>query len=309
MIGTCFYAGQGFGNQLWVYSVTRSAALRKNCDFAVINFKNFKGRAFLNLDADRKISEKRKKPSNRIPSGFSSVYHERQLFDQEKFYDISPFDEKIAFPSDGTVLEGPMQSENYILEYKHQISEWFKVPGPEFDGCVINIRGGEYRSNADLFLGKEYYKTALEKMLEIDPLCKFLIVTDDPLLAKTFFPSIPVKSSGGVRIFFKKIYISPKSELIGSDFSWIQNAKYLILSNSSFSWWGAWTNTKVKIVIAPKYWARHNVSTGNWSQGDSLTRGWLWLDRKGKLSTYEECARELSFPSGFQQNFKKTKLV
>ena len=292
MIGTCFYSGQGFGNQLWVYSVTRCAAIRSNYKFAIINIGNFKGKAFINLGFDKEITEKRNSPSTKIPNGFTSVYREKQIFDQECFYDISPFDEKIAFPPDGTLLEGPMQSENYILEYKQQISEWFKVVGPEFDGCVINLRGGEYKNNSDLFLGKTYYENAVEKILEFDPKCKFLVVTDDPNLANSFFPAIPVKSSGGVRILFRKIYLSPQSELIGNDFSWLQNSRYLILSNSSFSWWGAWTNTKAEIVIAPKYWARHNISVGHWSQGDSLTRGWLWLDRRGKLSTYEECAHE-----------------
>jgi len=294
MIGTCFYVGQGFGNQLWTYSVTRCAAIRNNYRFAIINSGKFKGKDFLTLNADIEISERRKKPSTKVPYGFTSVYRENQIFDTELSYDISPFDQNIAFPADGTLLEGPMQSENYILEYKDQISGWFKVLGTEFDGCVINLRGGEYKSNPDLFLKKDYYQKAIEKILEFDSKCKFLIVTDDPKLAHEFFPKIAIQSSGGVRIYLRKIYISPKSKLIGEDFSWLQNSRYLILSNSSFSWWGAWTNTKVEMVIAPKYWARHNISVGRWSQGDSLTRGWLWLDRRGELFTHQECAHEIS---------------
>jgi hypothetical protein len=126
----------------------------------------------------------------------------------------------------------------------------------------------------------------------IDPLCEFLVVTDDVELSKRYFPNFPIQSSGGVKIIARKYYRSPKSHLIGRDFAKIQNAKYLILSNSSFSWWGAWTNTRAEYVIAPKYWARYNVSDGYWSQGDSLTRGWVWLDRSGNFFSYQDCLEE-----------------
>jgi Glycosyl transferase family 11 len=293
MIGTSLYKGQGFGNQLWVYTSTRCAAMRGNYEFAILNKSKFKGKDFLDLNFGVDISIKRPKPSLEIPEGFNSIYKEKYIFSKEFKCDISDFDNNIFLPSDGTFLEGSMQSENYILEFKNNIVEWLEVVGPEFDGCVINIRGGEYKNNSDLFLVKSYYEQAIMRIRDFDNKCKFLIVTDDFKLARKFFSDIPIISSGGVRIFLKYLYISPSSKLIGQDFGWLQNAKYLILSNSSFSWWGAWTNTKAQLVIAPKYWARHNVSTGYWSQGDSLTRHWQWLDRMGNLSSYEECKLEL----------------
>ena len=67
----------------------------------------------------------------------------------------------------------------------------------------------------------------------------------------------------------------------------------LIIANSSYAWWGAWTNPGNPLVIAPKYWVRHNTSDGYWHAGDSLTQDWLWMDRQGQLTTTEECALEL----------------
>jgi Glycosyl transferase family 11 len=291
MIGTGLYKGQGLGNQLWVYAVTRSAALRGNYDFGIVNDKNFKGKDFLSLDFGITSCETRLRPTLMVPSGYTSVYFEQKAINIEYNCDVSTFDKQIFLPSDGTFLEGPMQSEKYIFDYKQQIAKWYAVPGIEFDGCIINLRGGEYRKNTDLFLAKDYYYNAIHKILEYDSKCDFMVVTDDLKLAKEFFPNYPIKSSGGVKIYFRKIYISPKSHLIGQDFSLLQNAKYLILSNSSFSWWGAWTNTKVERVIAPMYWARHNISNGFWSQGDSLTKGWHWLDRYGALKNYDQCLR------------------
>ena len=294
MIGTCLYKGQGFGNQLWVYAVTRAAALRWGFEFSILNSNYFKGSDFLKLDFGKSAKTRRRIPSNEVPSGFTKTYFEKKVIDKKFNCDISPFDPDIWRPVDGTLLEGPLQSENYILDYKDQISRWFRVESEQFDGCVINIRGGEYKNNRDLFLGKDYYRNAISKIRDIDSNCDFLIVTDDPSIAHDLFPEYSIKSSGGVKIILNRFYRSPKSRLIGNDFSLVQNAKYLILSNSSFSWWGAWTNPYAEFVIAPKYWARHNVSDGFWSQGDSLTRGWHWLDRKGVLSEYEECAREIS---------------
>jgi hypothetical protein len=306
MIGSAFYKGQGLGNQLWVYAVVRAAALRGNYDFGMVNPNYFKGKDFLNLDFGKSLHQRRHKPSHKIPKGFSSIYLEKKTFNKEFDCDVSGFDQNIFLPPDATFLEGSMQSENYILDYKHQISNWFNVSGKEFDGCVINLRGGEYKNNRDLFLGKKYYSDAISHILENDSNCKFLVVTDDPKLATEFFPHYSIVSSGGVKIMLRKIYISPKSSLIGQDFSLIQNAKYLILSNSSFSWWGAWTNSKVERVIAPKYWARHNISNGFWSQGDSLTRGWDWLDRNGVLSNYAECKFEMiQYKSERNQNHDK----
>jgi hypothetical protein len=44
-------------------------------------------------------------------------------------------------------------------------------------------------------------------------------------------------------------------------------------------------NTKVKFCIAPKYWGRFNISDGYWSLEQNYTRGWIYQDREGKLST------------------------
>ena len=54
----------------------------------------------------------------------------------------------------------------------------------------------------------------------------------------------------------------------------------------------AMTNPNVKKIIAPKYWARHNVSDGYWSSPQNIYGGFLYMDRSGRLQTAEECRAE-----------------
>ena len=287
MIGTRFLAGQGLGNQLWVYAVTRVIAIRNGYEFVILDSKLFKGKGFLELE----FSSMGRSNFTPQEEQFAFRYEEAITRHKASGADISCWDPQLQAVRDGTLISGTMQSERYLDGYKDEVSSWFSTNAPFFDGCVISLRGGEYRNLRDVFLPKSYYWSAIEKIRTLKPDVKFLVVTDDEKLSREYFPDFPVISSGGVKRFWK-FYHHPKSEKIGRDFSAIQSAQFLILSNSSFSWWGAYTNRHAKLVIAPKYWARFNVSDGYWSSGDSLTSGWEYLSRDGLLYSFEECAKE-----------------
>ena len=74
------------------------------------------------------------------------------------------------------------------------------------------------------------------------------------------------------------------------------------MSNSTFAFFPAFTSETVKYVIAPKYWARHNVSDGYWASEQNIYSGFTYMDRKGKLFTAEECRKELE---EYKKNSKK----
>lgn len=287
MIGTKFLAGQGLGNQLWVYAVTRVLALRNGYEFGILDSHFFKGQGFLDLDfKSPSVSESKLREGH-----FLARYEESVTRLNENGADISGWDTRLHSVEDGTLISGTMQSERYLEGYRAELTSWFSTNPSYFDGCVISLRGGEYRNISEVFLPKSYYWRAIEKVRSLKPDTKFLVVTDDEKLSREYFPDFPVISSGGVKRLWK-YYRHPASEKIGRDFSSIQSARYLILSNSSFSWWGAYTNTFAELVIAPKYWARFNVSDGYWSSGDSLTSGWEYLSREGVFFSHEDCKRE-----------------
>jgi len=301
MIGTQIYRGQGLGNQLWTYAVTRSIAIRNGYQFAIAGKKYFKGDKFLKLDFGESVNTiLTEKPIYRIPDGFDKYYSEEKIIHPQHKCDISPLDRNLLNISDGTFIDGNMQSEGYILDLKHEISQWLKVDNEVFKGCTINFRGWEYKGLKEVLLTPEYYKNAMLYMIEKYGQMEFRVVTDDYNLARLFFPDLPIigRSKYQNMVDLKigslknRLSVGPNQMDIARDFSLVQNSKYLIIPNSSFSWWAAWTNKVAKEVIAPKYWGRHNISDGFWSTGDILTQGWTWLDREGNFMTSQECELE-----------------
>ena len=86
---------------------------------------------------------------------------------------------------------------------------------------------------------------------------EFMIVTDDVHAAERILPGIPAYHF-----------------TLDKDYTTIKNASYVILSNSSFAFFPVYTSDTVKALIAPKYWARHNVSNGYWASEQNIYDGW-----------------------------------
>ena len=233
----------------------------------------------------------------KFPSGIINEYHEK--WPQFDGSNICMYDENIYKIEDNTILLGDngakggvYQSEDYFYDRRTDIFDWYKIKdeyeikfynilinlGYELnqDLCVINFRGGEYKNVANLILRKEYWRDSINNMLKINPNMRFLLITDDIECAKKYMPfDIPCLHNE-----------------IGFDFYVINKAKYVILSNSSFGLWAAWLNKEAKLIIAPKYWAKHNASDGYWSVGDQYYRCFIYMDREGHLSDYETCKTE-----------------
>jgi hypothetical protein len=123
---------------------------------------------------------------------------------------------------------------------------------------------------------------------------KFGVCTNDVSHAKAILPDALVKIVSGY--LKSKIYSGPDrrvDEKVEVDLPYLQNAKYLILANSSFSCSGAWTNQKAKLVVSSKYWARYKSNGPFWSTGGSLTRDWTYVDTTRKAYAFYECSEEL----------------
>lgn len=237
MISGIFHEGSGLGNQLHRYVATRVLATDKGYEWGMENPQNFKGGSFMNLDMGKPVFKTH------------TLFQEKKIV--ENGIDIRGYDPEINFVHDSTCIDGEFQDYRYFGHKLDEVREWLKVESLDMpdDLCVIGFRGGEYALYHDLFLSKEYFVKAMDKIKEINPNVSFTVVTDDVGLARSFFYGI--------------IPIDHIHHNIGQDWRFIRYAKYLIIANSSFYILPALLNQNVKKIIAPRYWARHNI--GIWA--------------------------------------------
>ena len=120
----------------------------------------------------------------------------------------------------------------------------------------------------------KYWNDAVDHMRTQSPDMKFVVISDDIKYARRLLP-------------FPVYHFS-----IGMDYFIVYQARHLILSNSSFALFPAWLNENCKRIIAPKYWARHNISFGYWSPSNIYMKGWNYLDRDGKLFSHDDILAE-----------------
>ena len=179
------------------------------------------------------------------------------------------------------VFEGYFQSEKYFLSISDQIRAGFRFP--ELDkgnnllkeqmlnsnSLAIHIRRGDYFSDPETaryhgVLAIDYFTKAIEKVRETQPEVRMFVFTDDAGWARlNLLPTCPeaIIADGNM---------GPDS---WKDMALMTFAKHHIISNSSFSWWGAWLAGNRGIKIAPGRWFNpevasfdiHTIIPDNWT--------------------------------------------
>lgn len=269
------------GNHMWQYATTRIIATMKGYKWGfnpspTHDYYGGKNQMyFMDVDFGQPIS------------GITKKFNE--TWDIVNGINITDVDDAVWKIQDNTHIYGHhgaagalLQSEKYVLPFRYSVERWFKIKDEykneyerrllregivlDNDVCVLNMRGGEYRSIPKVLLGDGYWRKAMDIMKGINPDMKFICVTDDINLAQSLLPK-------DVRC----IHVD-----IGFDFYVVNNAKYLIISNSTFSWWAAWLNTKTNKTIAPLYWSQYNNKDNIWGCGGKSIY-FNWMDREGKI--------------------------
>lgn len=237
----------GLGNHLFQYALCRLIAEKNGYNF-YIPHNNYIVKCFKDVDLGIKDGE----------IIYNYIETQNQQYD-EQIFDIPDF----------TNLQGFFQTEKYFSGVESTIKKWFKVESstevdkilqkyPTEDYCYIHVRGGDYIIN-NTQLDKDYYSRAMEMVRIKNKNIKFVIITDDINFSYSLFPDVDILANDVI-----------------TDFKCLYFSKYMILSNSSFSWWAAWLTDKV-ISIAPNKWLNYNQPHMGWHPIDVKSEKFIFI--------------------------------
>ena len=257
----------GLGNMMFQMAATLSMSIEKNDTYSFPNL--FDQLNYLNNDLMYN-------PGLNYANDYLKIF---------KYVNTSPINgspiiinfpfhyEKIEFNFDSVIIDGFFQSEKYFKNNKKEILKFFNF-GDVCDTYVknkynyqnlkttsIHVRRGDYLKypNHHPPQSIEYYNNSIDVLKNDTDL--FLIFSDDIIWCKE-----NIKLNNAIYIENEKDY----------------NELYLmtlcdnnIISNSSFSWWGAWLNKKPnKTVIGPKIWFGNAI---NEKTNDIIPEDWIKL--------------------------------
>ena len=137
------------------------------------------------------------------------------------------------------------------------------------DSISIHVRRGDH-VNHKLHgaCSMEYYKNAIEKLMEDINKPHFFIFSDDPQWTKK-----------NIKLSFPTTYVNINDTEKGyEDLRLMSSCKHNIIANSTFSWWGAWLNNNPeKIVIAPEKWFTDPLRNAKVNFEDLYPKKWIIL--------------------------------
>ena len=161
---------------------------------------------------------------------------------------------EIPYIEGDVYLDGYFQSEKYFSDYENEIRNLLSYTENtnlikekyknelEKNTCSVHVRRGDYLKypNHHPVQSINYFMKGIRQMPD-DSL--FLVFSDDISWCKENLPNIEDKF----------VFIEENKDY--EDLLLMSLCKNNIISNSSFSWWGAWLNeNKDKKVIAPSKW-------------------------------------------------------
>jgi hypothetical protein len=278
----------GLGNQLFQYAYARALALRsskfynEHIDLLIdtswfnnISEKDTKreyGLCHFNITS-KVLSSEEIKPESTLLKIFNKGLRRLKR-------DVLRWSDYVYYPSAtkprrNACIEGFFwNTELYFKDYEDEIRGEFTLKDPLSNealkieneiiskevSVLIQVRRGDYINNqhANCFHGaksEDYFYKAIEYM-ETELVKKgakvidFFVVSDDISWVKN---NMYIKSKLGIH--FNTTYISKPEIKDYEEIHLMSLCHNFIISNSTFSWWGAWlSKNKNKIVIGPKQW-------------------------------------------------------
>jgi hypothetical protein len=270
----------GIGNQLFQYAAGRALAIRHDAPLYYIFSDNYElanrkeSIHYFGIDAtplppDAAKDHFPKTKVSRVVSRLLGLNYEGKIFREKVYYSFDPA--FISLPAEA-YLHGFWQSYLYFNDVASAIRKELVPLRPSEkllsaakalqsinNPVAYHIRRGDYLHEKSGFsaLGSEYFEHAHEEMKSY---CVHtpVIFSDDNEWVKEHlcFPN---------SVYATDFCLRDDEELI-----LMSRCAHQVISNSSFSWWGAWLNENPsKVVIAPAHW--HPAHT---PESTLIPQGW-----------------------------------
>ncbi|QWD89167.1 alpha-1,2-fucosyltransferase [Polynucleobacter sp. MWH-CaK5] len=264
----------GLGNQLFQYAAGYALAKKNNVELKIDLSSYSENRSrlpeILKLSISAKIADIDEVRRYRNPYGIISKV---KRFISQKIYKkyYVDWEPSVLNKSGNIYLDGYFQSDLYFSHCTQDLVREFQISQQRLDNisdtislihglpnCVsIHVRRGDYvTDHRTKFLhdicGNSYFGEAVAKIESILESCNFLVFSDDidwvmknmDLPQSTHYISGRTRYDGNVLDSVDELYL-------------MSICKHHIISNSTFSWWGAYLNSSAeKRVIYPSLWNR-----------------------------------------------------
>jgi hypothetical protein len=259
----------GLGNMMFQIAATKAISLSKKTDYSFPN---------LHSHINYLSVENTYNPNVNYCSEYLDLPFLKGVNTTQSFLGVGsinyPFHfEDIKIPTSNIRIDGFFQSEKYFENYKKEILELF-LPDEKISNYIkekysdllsenitsIHVRRGDYiRNSTHHFVqGMDYFTQSME--IVDSKTDKYLIFSDDIEWCKENFKGN------------KFIFVENEKDYI--ELYLMSMCSNNIISNSSFSWWGAWLNeNKTKTVIGPKNW--FGLSLQSLKTDDIIPNNWI----------------------------------
>lgn len=252
----------GLGNQMFQYALGKHIAIKTNTDLRLdLRYLsgNKKSKFVTNRNYELDIFKLESKKINNVNLAKYKIVNEQHFH----------FSQDVLNTPDNTIIDGYWQSEKYFKEIENIIKTDFQFKD-ELTGKHLNyaykiansnsvclhVRRGYLNNFRERlihgFLGMKYIESAIDLIKTKVENPEFFVFSDNPdWCEKNIRADLPLH-------FVEKELKTENNKVY---FQLMTLGKYFIISNSTFSWWGAWlADNKDKIVIAPKKWFRFSLN-------------------------------------------------
>lgn len=279
----------GLGNQFFQYAAGFALAIHNGAelklDLSVFTNgrslrQTFRNPDILDFCISAPIATHEEIERIRNPFGIGSKLF--RLVQQKGFKRYYPdWHPEIMSQTGDVYLDGYFQCERYFMPcferlcYEYRLlpekAEGITLMTKQIDGMLnpvsLHVRRGDYVGHPEhAICTAGYFRTALSAMLDQVGPHGLVVFSDDPQWVRENLELGP-----------DALYVSECTRLDGSRLSPAQELGLMsqchhhIISNSTFSWWGAYLNRRQdKVVIAPALWNRSklyqhkNILPSNW---------------------------------------------